>query len=254
MRIKKEGIPEEGENVLVTVTRIAPHAAFVTLDEYENKEGLIHVSEVSKTWVKNIKSHLSVGQQVVAKAFQIRRHDGSIQLSIRRMSEYDMKAKWDKIKRQKRVENILEMLSEASKMKFEDVYDSLRGIESEFVELYFAFEEMKKAGGPDIFKGKVEETVLEGLWKLVDKNIALPSVEISGIIVLESRDGRGIEKIKAILKDLDGISYHGASKYSIKKTAMDYKLAEKALNKTLETIQKRMGKTETFEFIRDKKK
>jgi len=247
-------MPEEGENLLVTITQVAPHAAFAKLDEYEKLEGLIHISEVSKTWVKNIKSHVSVGQQLVVKAFQIRERDGSIQLSVRRMSDYDMKAKWDQIRRQKRVENIIDMLAKETKSTFEAVFKDIKVLESEFGELYFAFEEMKKAGGPDNVKGKVPAELLKELWKLVDKNIALPRVEISGVIKLESVDGRGIEKVKAILKGIDGLSYFGASKYAIKEAAMDYKTAEKALDKSLKKIQKRMGKTESFEFIRNKKK
>ncbi len=254
MKIKKQGLPEEGENVLVTVTRIAPHAAFVNLDEYDNLEGMIHISEISKTWVKNIKSHVSVGKQLVAKAYQIRERDKSIQLSVRRMSEYDLRAKWDQIRRQKRVENILEMLAKKLNRPFEEVYGTLKKMKAEFGELYFAFEEMKKAGGPDEFKALVPASVLAPLWELVDKNIALPQVEISGVINLESRDGRGIEKVKAILKGIPGISYIGASKYSIKKRATDYKTAEKELEKSIKKIQKKVGKTETFEFTRIKKK
>ncbi|MBR9681935.1 MAG: S1 RNA-binding domain-containing protein [Candidatus Altiarchaeota archaeon] len=254
MKIRKRGLPEEGENVLVTVARVAPHAAFANLDEYEGLEGLIHISEVSKTWVKNIKSHVSVGQQLVVKAFQIRQRDGSIQLSVRRMSDYDMKAKWDQIRRQKRVENILEMLAKELKLSFEEVCTALDKAKAEFGEIYFAFEEMKKAGGSEGFKDKIPEKVLPGLWKLVDKNIALPRVEVSGIITLESRDGRGIEKIKEILKGLKGILCTGAGRYAIKTTAMDYKLAEKELESTLKKIKKRLGKTETFDFVRDKKK
>ena len=40
----KKGYPEVGELVVATVKTVKPYGAFVTLDEYENKEGFIHYS------------------------------------------------------------------------------------------------------------------------------------------------------------------------------------------------------------------
>ncbi|HWM50791.1 MAG TPA: S1 RNA-binding domain-containing protein, partial [Thermoplasmata archaeon] len=39
--------PDEGELVVCTVTNVKNFGAFVTLDEYESKEGFIHIAEVS---------------------------------------------------------------------------------------------------------------------------------------------------------------------------------------------------------------
>src|SRR5439155_935130 len=42
--------PDEGELVVCTVANVKNFGAFVTLDEYENKEGFIHIAEVSSGW------------------------------------------------------------------------------------------------------------------------------------------------------------------------------------------------------------
>ena len=53
--IKRSGYPSKGEIVIGTVTRVLDFGAFVSLDEYEGKEGLVHISEVAPGWIKDIR-------------------------------------------------------------------------------------------------------------------------------------------------------------------------------------------------------
>ena len=46
MLLRKTGFPEEGELVLVTITKIYHNTVFANLDEYD-RSGLIHISEIS---------------------------------------------------------------------------------------------------------------------------------------------------------------------------------------------------------------
>jgi translation initiation factor 2 subunit 1 len=43
--------PEEGDLVVVTVREVKNFGAFVLLNEFENKEGFIHIAEVASGWV-----------------------------------------------------------------------------------------------------------------------------------------------------------------------------------------------------------
>ena len=61
------GWPDPGELVVGKVDEIADFGVFVTLSEYEDKRGLVHVSEVASGWIKNVRDHVSTGQTVVAK-------------------------------------------------------------------------------------------------------------------------------------------------------------------------------------------
>jgi len=45
-------VPEIGEFVIGTVLRVTPYGAYIALDEYNNIEGLLHISEISSSWVK----------------------------------------------------------------------------------------------------------------------------------------------------------------------------------------------------------
>ena len=51
MSLKKTEWPDVGDLVIATVDRVTSYGAYVVLDEYR-KRGLLHISELSTTWVK----------------------------------------------------------------------------------------------------------------------------------------------------------------------------------------------------------
>lgn len=75
---------EVGQKILGKVTGITNFGAFVSLPE--NQSGLVHISEVSDGFVKDINDILSVGDEVTVKVLKIT-PDGKINLSIRKANE-----------------------------------------------------------------------------------------------------------------------------------------------------------------------
>ncbi|MFD2705400.1 S1 domain-containing post-transcriptional regulator GSP13 [Salibacterium lacus] len=76
---------EVGSYVEGKVTGIKPFGAFVALDE--NKQGLVHISEVAHGYVKDINDELAVGDQVKVKIKSVDADSGKISLSIRDTQE-----------------------------------------------------------------------------------------------------------------------------------------------------------------------
>ncbi|MCT8140484.1 general stress protein 13 [Anaerobacillus sp. CMMVII] len=72
---------EVGSVVEGKVTGIKPFGAFVAIDE--EKQGLVHISQVAHGFVKDINDHLSVGDEVKVKVMSIDSETGKISLSIR---------------------------------------------------------------------------------------------------------------------------------------------------------------------------
>lgn len=64
------------------VTGIQSFGAFVALEGQET-QGLIHISEVSNTYVKDINEFLTVGQDVQVKVIKVDTEKNKISLSIR---------------------------------------------------------------------------------------------------------------------------------------------------------------------------
>ena len=75
---------EEGAILSGKVTGLTDFGAFVELEG--GKTGMIHISEVASNYVKDIREHLSVGQEVKVKVISIS-PDGKISLSIKRLTE-----------------------------------------------------------------------------------------------------------------------------------------------------------------------
>ena len=67
---------EIGQIVEGKVTGLTSFGAFVSLPE--GKSGMVHISEVSNAFVKEIKDHLTEGQEVKVKIIGI--NDGKISL------------------------------------------------------------------------------------------------------------------------------------------------------------------------------
>lgn len=70
---------EAGTVVQGKVTGIKPFGAFVALDD--ETQGLVHISEVAHSYVKDIHQHLAIGDEVNVKILKV--EDGKISLSIR---------------------------------------------------------------------------------------------------------------------------------------------------------------------------
>ena len=82
---------EVGKIVNGVVTGITNFGAFVELDGGET--GLIHISEVADTYVKDVKNYLKMKEQIKVKVISID-DDGKIGLSIKQLSEKNKKTKF----------------------------------------------------------------------------------------------------------------------------------------------------------------
>lgn len=82
-----------GDVVKGKVTGIQPYGAFVSLDE--ETQGLVHISEITYGYVKEVGEFLTVGQEVEVKILEIDDETGKISLSIRELQEKPLITKRD---------------------------------------------------------------------------------------------------------------------------------------------------------------
>ncbi|EPD50505.1 MULTISPECIES: S1 domain-containing post-transcriptional regulator GSP13 [Paenisporosarcina] len=76
---------EVGEVISGKVTGVQPYGAFVALDE--ETQGLVHISEITYGYVKDVSEFLSVGQEIEVKVLEVDEEAGKISLSIRALQE-----------------------------------------------------------------------------------------------------------------------------------------------------------------------
>jgi S1 RNA binding domain protein len=75
---------EIGAVVDGTVQRITPYGAFIQIDD--GPIGLVHVSQIDRNYVRDVKDHLRENDRVQAKVVSIK-DDGKIDLSIKALQD-----------------------------------------------------------------------------------------------------------------------------------------------------------------------
>jgi len=70
-----------GDIVTVRVTGIEKYGIFVGLDEYYS--GLIHISEISEGFVRNINDYVTLGETISAKVLEVEEDELHVKLSIK---------------------------------------------------------------------------------------------------------------------------------------------------------------------------
>jgi translation initiation factor 2 subunit 1 len=250
--IKRNDYPAKGEFVVGTVTRVLDFGAFVSLDEYENKEGLIHISEIAPGWIKDIRDHVKKGQKVVCKVLDINPKRGHIDLSLKDVNERQRREKMQQWKNEVKAFKWLEIAGEKANLGREDLMKIGKRIMDEYDSIYAAFEECAFEGSNSL--SFVGEELAKAIYEIAHENIKPSRVKVRGYFELKSNAPDGIERIKKALMEAykaatDNaelkIEYIGAPKYRISIEAEDYKLAEnilkKAVNRTLKSIKKLGG-------------
>ena len=86
MVLKRQEWPNEDDYAIAVATKVAPYGAYVQLPEFGDKEGFIHISEISSTWVRNIRNHISEKQRTIVKVLKVDTQKGHIDCSLRRVS------------------------------------------------------------------------------------------------------------------------------------------------------------------------
>lgn len=71
-----------GDIVYGIVTNIVPYGAFVIVGEYD---GLIHISEFSDNFVRNIGDFIKIGQEVKLKVIEIDEENHRLKLSYKQI-------------------------------------------------------------------------------------------------------------------------------------------------------------------------
>lgn len=253
--MKKEEYPERDELVFATVREVKNFGAFVLLDEYDNKEGFIHVSEIASGWIKYIRDYIREGQKIVCKVLNIDRSKGHIDLSFKQVNEHQKREKIQQWKNEQKAQKLLEIVAREIGKTVQQCYDEF-GYEliEEFGNLYNAFEQCSlKENALEKYGGDWTEKFV----KVAKENITPPSVNISGILELSSQKIDGIVHIKSALEELKKsknatikIQYIGAPKYKIVVSAQNYKIAEEELKEAIDRAIKTISPYGKGNFIR----
>jgi len=240
---RTRGFPEDGELVVCTVKSVKNFGAFVTLDEYNEKEGFVHVRDVTTGWVKYIRDFIREGQKVVCKVLGVDSSKGHIDLSLKSVNEHQKREKIQQWKNEKKAEKLMEIVSERMKISVDKAYDLFGNAVLETYEtLYSAFETV--AASADEFRNEFKGGWIDVFVEVAVENVSLSYVQIEGILELRSSAPNGVDLIKNAMKKGEKaagdakmeIQYVGAPRYRIVITADEYKEAEDVMKNVSSVI------------------
>ena len=250
-----ESYPDVNDFVVCKVKAIKDYGAFVDLMEYPF-EGFVHISNIASGWVKNIRSHVSENQVRVAVVVRVDTQKKLIDLSLRRVSPNQEKAKLVQWKNQKRAEKLFERCAGELKVPFDKAMKEIAPkLVEEYGQLYEAFEVACLDGEASLKKCGVPANWCKVITKMARDTIKPPHVSIRANVQMSFSDSNGVEHIKKIAKDVctDDVdfSYVSAPNYSLIVESKDYPAAEKIMGKVLDKIKNSVAQAKgTFSFKR----
>lgn len=249
---KRADWPTADDYAIAVATKVAPYGAYVQLPEYGDKEGFIHISEISSTWVRNIRNHIHENQRVVVKILKVDEEKMHIDCSLRRVSNESKRVKNNEWKRAQKAEKLLELVAKENEMTLEEVYEKIGwAIEDVFGEIYTGLEKAADSD-VDVFE-EVQATkkLKKQVADLAKLRIEIPSVEIDGEMTILVPGSEGINVIKKALteglakgkgheKSTTEIYTLGSPRYKLRIVSPDYKEAEEVLSDVYGLISKQI--------------
>lgn len=193
---------------MVNVRSIAEMGAYVHLLEYNNIEGMILLSELSRRRIRSINKLIRVGKTEPVVVIRVDKEKGYIDLSKRRVSAEDVEKCTERYAKAKAVNSILRHVAELLH------YDSDDQLEELYQKTAWHFEEKykkQKASAYDFFKQSVldpsilaecglDEHTKEVLLNNIKRKLTSQAVKIRADVEVACYGYEGIDAVKAALK------------------------------------------------------
>jgi len=245
MALRKQEWPESGDLVIGTVENVTDYGAYVKLDEYD-KKGLLHVSEISSSWIRNIRDFVREGQKVVLKVLRVDSEKGHIDLSLRRVTKREKIEKIMSWKKERKAEALIRSVAEKTRLPVEEIYEKAgTPMENEYG-LYEGFEKAVKEGAEFLTKMGVPEDIAKTIVEVGQERIHVPMVKVKGTIELRCMKPNGVKIIKEAFANAKKAEKSGstklrfyviaAPKYGVEVLAEDYKSAEDTFQKVAQNV------------------
>lgn len=266
--------PKEGDFIIGRAVNVEQQYIYVDLTDYEGlpseeyAKGMIHISEVSSRWIKNIRNFVRIGQVIVLRVLKVDPEKGHIDLSLRRVNSAQKKKVAKERKYAVKFDNILQFLTETDgiDMTLDEAWEKIGWPLLDNYKFYQETIETLKENGDEIITEltDIPEEIKKTFLQIVNENVEITTVKISGKIKLINKKGDGIERIKdtlsSVMKIVENpretrklnINYLGAPYYRMEVISKDYLDAEGIISDVMDVLDAKVEEHGgVYEFIRD---
>jgi translation initiation factor 2 subunit 1 len=237
--------PEVGDLVIATIENVTDYGAYAKLDEY-TKRGLLHVSEISSSWIRNIRDFVRENQKMVLKVLRVDAEKGHIDLSLRRVTKRERIEKTKSWKKDRKAEALLRSVAEKLHLPAEEVYQKAGLLLEEKYGLYDGFEKLVKEGPEVLTKLGAPEEMATVFAQVAEERIHVKMVKVRGTIEVRCMKPNGVKCIQEAFtvakkseKTRDSkIEFYvsAAPKYSVEVSAENWKRAEDIIQKVGQSV------------------
>ena len=218
-RFYENKFPEIESVVMVNVRNIADMGAYVSLMEYNNIEGMILLSELSRRRIRSIHKLIRVNRNEVVMVLRVDEEKGYIDLSKRRVSPEDVAACEDRFAKAKAVHGVLRQVAERRKFYLEDLYEKVGWpLYKKYGHAYDAFKlaiTEDKPGDPfaDL---DVPQDIKDEMLLYIRRRLAPQPIKIRSDIEVSCFTYEGIDAIREALFAGMALSKEGGMQIKIK--------------------------------------
>lgn len=246
----RKSLPDEGEVLVATVKKVFEQGAYVSLDEYANLEAYLPWIEVSSKWVKNVRDVVKEGRKIIVKVIRVNKAKGTVDVSLKRVTEDEKKKKMTLWKREQRTDKILELVSQKlgkpEKQAWEEVAWKLEDYYR--TDAFSALEKAVKEGERVLRDAGIPDYWIKPLMDEIGKHIEEKKYKASEIIVVRSNAPNGVEKLKELFSAAEEIFNDevgelriytvGAPRYRIEVIGTDQRAVSNELSRLIRELEK----------------
>ncbi|CCH45153.1 Eukaryotic translation initiation factor 2 subunit alpha [Wickerhamomyces ciferrii] len=249
-RFYENKYPEIDDVVMVNVQQIAEMGAYVKLLEYDNIEGMVLLSELSRRRIRSIQKLIRVGKNEVVVVLRVDKEKGYIDLSKRRVSAEDVIKCEERYTKSKAAHSILRHCAEKFGIPLESLYQTIGWpLSRKYGHAYDAF---KISITDETVFDDVEipnPDVLQELRSYISRRLTPQAIKIRSDIEVSCFSYEGIDAIKNALRAAEDLSTEhlqvkvklvAAPLYVVTTQALEKQQGIDILTKALEVIEEKI--------------
>jgi len=192
--------PDVEDLVMVQVKDVNEVGAYVVLLEYNNIEGMILLSELSRRRIRSINKLIRVGRTEIVVVLRVDTEKGYIDLSKRRVATEDIAKCEEKYNRGKAVHSIMRHVSETCQVRLETLYQQFGWkLYKKYNHAYDAFKLTVLEPDKVLGEFNLSEEVKKQLLLNINRRLTPQPVRIRADIEVNCFAYEGIDAIKESL-------------------------------------------------------
>mmetsp|Transcript_9030 Transcript_9030/g.25303 ORF Transcript_9030/g.25303 Transcript_9030/m.25303 type:complete len:294 (-) Transcript_9030:63-944(-) len=255
-RMYEQKFPDVDDLVMVRVTRVTDIGAYVNLLEYNNKEGIILLSNLSRKRIRSVNRHIRVNKVEVLQVLRVDPDKGYIDLSKKLIQKDDVVECQERYKKSKTAHSILSRVALNTETPLLELYEKVGWpLSQKYGHVNEAFKLLVQ---DDTVLDSVEltDTQKNELIKVVKHRLSVRPMKIQTDVEVTCFTYEGIEAIKPALQaavdvgndqeDPFRVQLFKTPVYLMFVTTPDKEHGMKTLNKMIaackETIESKGGK------------